>query len=146
MESERRYVSDRKDGPEGAPHILFADDEPPMRELVRCALEAKGYRVTTCCHAREAMGFFREHHDEIDLVIIDMLMPGMSGLDALKLMKSIDPTIRVILSSAYVPDQESDDVMLHGFADFLHKPFKTEDLAGIVARHVGLQAEVTDDA
>ena len=146
MTSQHTYVSDRKARPEGTPHILFVDDEPAMRELVQCALGDKGYRVTTCCHTREAMGFFREHHDQIDLVVMDMLMPGMSGLDALKLMKNIDPTVRVVLSSAYVPDQDSDDVMLHGFTDFLHKPFHTGELVAMVARHVSRQAEITDDA
>ena len=146
MKVRGTYVPDSKGQPQGTHHVLVVDDEPPMRELFRCSLEGVGYRVTTCSHVREAIAFYREHHDDVDLVIVDMLMPGMSGLDALKLMKSIVPTVRVVLSSAYVPDQEFDDVMLHGFTDFLHKPFKTGDLLDLVARHVAGQAEITDDA
>ena len=146
MEPRHTYVSDRQSGPQGAPHILFVDDEPGLRKLVRHSLQGCGYRVTTCSHTEEAIAFYRDHHDDVDLVIVDMLMPGMSGLDAMKRMKGIDPDVRVVLSSAYVPDQESEDVMLHGFVDSLPKPFETDELCDLVARHVGGQAEVPDGA
>jgi len=145
MQARDSYVSDRRGRPKGSPHVLFVDDEPQMRQVVRSSLEGAGYRVTTCSHATEAMAFYREHHHDVDLVIVDMLMPGMSGLDALKRMKSVDPEARIVLASAYVPDQDSDDVMLHGFTDFLHKPFRTADLVAMAARYTGSQAEVVDE-
>ncbi len=146
MDTRQTYVSDREPEPAGTGHVLYVDDEDSLRMLAKRSLEQRGYRVTTCSHATEAIRLYRESHDEIDLVILDMLMPGMTGLDALTAMRRSNPEIRAVLSSAYVPSPEADDVCLHGFVDFLPKPFETEGLAAMVARHLAAPTEVADEA
>ena len=146
METRQTYVSDRQPEPGRKAHVLYVDDEIALRRLAECSLGERGYRVTTCSHATEGIGLYRENHDDIDLVILDMLMPGMTGLDALAAMRGINPKIRAVLSSAYVPGQDADDVCMHGFADFLPKPFEPEDLIAMVARHVAAPAELADEA
>lgn len=145
MDTRQEYVSDREPESVGKAHILFVDDEAMLRQLVRDSLESEGYRVTTSSHAKAAIELYRRNHDDIDLVILDMLMPGMSGLDALTAMKLSNPDVRAVLSSAYVPGQDSDDVQMHGFVDFLPKPFETHDLVALVTRLADDPAETSGE-
>jgi len=144
MDSRQGYVSDREAESAGKAHILFVDDEITLRQLVQDSLESEGYRVTTSSHAKAAIELYRQNHGDIDLVILDLLMPGMSGLDALTAMKASNPEVRAVLSSAYVPGQDSDDVQMHGFVDFLPKPFETHDLVSLVTRLADTPAEAND--
>ena len=146
MEMRDAYVSDAPGRPGEAPHVLFVDDEPGIRNLVQLSLRNAGYRVTICSHAEQAIDVYRDRHGDVDLVIVDMLMPGMSGLDALNRMKEINPDVRVVLSSVHVPGRESEDVIMHGFVDFLPKPFKPAELLDMLTRLVSGQAEVADGA
>jgi len=146
MAAPQEYVSDREPDPAGKAHILFVDDEIALRQLVRESLESKGFRVTTSSHAKAAIELYRQNHGDIDLVILDMLMPGMSGLDALAAMKMSNPNVRAVLSSAYVPGQDCGDVQMHGFVDFLPKPFKTRELVALVTRLAEPPAEASGES
>ena len=117
-------------------HILIVDDEAPILGLVRRIFTFEGYSVTTCARGAEAVEVYSKLHDEIDLVILDMVMPEMNGIETLRQLKQIDPTVRVILCSAFVPDFDGRTVAAEGFVGFIAKPFKVDDLLAIVDLHM----------
>ena len=79
--------------------ILLVDDEENIRIVHRAEFEDAGYQVVTAANGEEGLAKFKE--EKPDLVILDILMPGMSGVEALRKMKMLDSTVPVILSSAY---------------------------------------------
>ena len=101
--------------------ILIADDEPSLRELMEATLTRAGYTVIVAIDGEEAISKFSEHGPEIDLVIMDMSMPKMDGVDAMERLGEIDSTVPVILISGYseIPKKWNGRPP----AAFLNKPF-----------------------
>ncbi len=109
--------------------ILLVDDEEVITDVSREILETLGYRVMIARSGREAIGIYRENKDSIDLVIMDMIMPQMSGGEAFDILKSINPDIKVILSSGYSLKGQATKIMERGCQAFLQKPFSIKDLS-----------------
>ena len=117
-------------------HILVVDDESSIRKLAKRILTAKGYSVTTCRSGVEATEVYSKLHDEIDLVTLDMVMPDMNGLETLRRLKQIDPTVRVILCSAFIPDFDGHTVATEGFVGLIAKPFNIANFLAMVDLHM----------
>lgn len=117
------------DLPMGTETILFVDDEAVILEVNRDILEFLGYRVFTASSGYEAVDIYREKQNEIDLVIQDMVMPGMNGAETFQALKEINPAVKVILASGYVMNRQIGVVMQQGCRAFMQKPFRLEDLA-----------------
>jgi PAS domain S-box-containing protein len=111
--------------------ILVVDDEPMIRELLLNVLESAGYKVFECEDGEQAVELFRERFREIDLVILDLTMPKMSGQETFLQMQLIDPTARVLLSSGYSND---DIAMMEGVLGMLPKPYRPAELLKTVAQ------------
>jgi len=122
--------------PRGTGRILVVDDEPSVRNFVQTSMEHLGYTVSTCSHGAEGVEYYRSGHEEIDLVILDLIMPKMSGQDAFREMKKIDPDVRVLVSSGFSHSQESTQMLDEGARALLSKPFKIAELAEAVAQHI----------
>jgi len=105
--------------------------------LTKCILARNGYRVTTCGGGAKAVDVYSRLHDEIDLVILDMIMPKMNGVETLHQLKQIDPTVRAILCSAFIPDFKGHTVTNEGFVGLISKPFQIDDLLTIIDLHMG---------
>ena len=118
-----------QDLPMGTETILFVDDEEVILEVNRDILEYLGYRVLTAGSGYEAIDIYRERQNEIDLVIQDMVMPGMNGAETFHALKRLNPAIKVILASGYVMNRQIAAVMQQGCRAFMQKPFRLEDLA-----------------
>ena len=116
-------------------HILVVDDDMPILKMAECILTDEGYRVTTCSSGAGAVEVYSKLHDEIDLVILDMVMPEMSGIETLRHLKLIDPTVRAILCSAFIPDLDGQAIAAEGFVSFIAKPFNTDDLLALAELH-----------
>ena len=114
---------------EGRETILLVDDEEIIVELGRDMLEAMGYRVLTARDGKEAVEIYKDNKDEIDLVILDMVMPRMAGGKAYDKMKEIDPNVKVLLSSGYSMDSEAKEILARGCDAFIQKPFGMEGLS-----------------
>lgn len=114
-------VEEMKHGKEEA--ILLVDDETIILDVGKDMLKTLGYKVFLGSGGNEAIEIYRENSNKIDLVILDMIMPGMSGGETYKVLKSINPDIKVILSSGYNIGGEAAEIMKHGFNDFIQKPF-----------------------
>jgi CheY-like chemotaxis protein len=129
--TEKIEDADRRDR-----HILVVDDEKAIRGLAERILKAKGYRVTTCNGGTQAVDVYSKLADQIDLVILDMLMPDMTGLETLRQLKETDPSVRAILCSGFVPDLIGKSVANAGFVGFIAKPFEMNELLELAERHV----------
>ncbi len=123
--------------PPGRGRILLVDDQEPVREVARDMLEALGYEVVTAADGLEGVSRYRDLWREIDLVILDMVMPNMSGGDCFRRMKEINPKARVVLSSGYSMDGAIQEVMNEGILAFIQKPYRLEDLSRVVGTAVG---------
>ena len=123
--------------PRGRGRILLVDDQETVREVARDMLEALGYEVITASDGLEGVSRYRDLWREIDLVIVDMVMPNLSGGDCFRRMKEINPRTRVILSSGYSMEGAIQDVMNEGILAFIQKPYRLEELSRVVGTAVG---------
>ena len=92
-------------------------------------LEAMGYQVLIAKEADEALKLYQEKQDGIDLVLLDMVMPGMGGGEAYDRLKKVDPGVKVLLSSGYSIDGEASEIMNRGCNGFIQKPFSMKELS-----------------
>lgn len=124
----------------GSARILLVDDEPVLRELGCDMLQGLGYQIETCEDGQTAVDYYREHWRQIDLVILDMMMPRLDGHQAFKIMHDINPDIRAILSSGYSINGKAQSIMDEGVKAFVNKPFSRKDLAGAVEEVLGMRS------
>ena len=113
---------------EGLETILVAEDEDIMRDLLVEMLDSGGYQVITAENGREALDIYQNRAREIDLVILDMMMPELDGPTAFRQLKKINPEVKVLLSSGYNEDEQSQDILNEGVLGFLQKPYGISDL------------------
>lgn len=114
--------------------ILVVDDNESVREMIALILDNEGCEVLTAEDGVAAVAFYRENWREIDVVILDLMMPQMSGLDAYRSMKIINPDVRAIISSGCGADEYAQEASLEGIHVFLPKPFTRERLLEAIAR------------
>jgi CheY-like chemotaxis protein len=112
----------------GAGRVLLADDEEDVRGVVHAMLETLGYEVIEARDGLEAVEIFRRRAAEIDLVILDLVMPRLTGEAALGQMRQIAPAVPAILVSGYDESGRIREIVAAGFGGFLQKPFRRQDL------------------
>jgi PAS domain S-box-containing protein len=120
--------------PKGDGKILFIDDEAELAKMGRMMLESLGYSVVSCADSTEAVEEFLENPGQYDLVITDMTMPGMTGLDVTHAVLRVNPKIPVILCTGYseiIDDMKAKQV---GVREFLMKPIPMNTLATAVRK------------
>jgi PAS domain S-box-containing protein len=108
--------------------ILAVDDEEVIREFVQESMEFYGYRVITAASGEEALEIYRQSAAEIEVILLDISMPGMGGLKCLEELLKINPEVRVIMASGYFADGLEDDRLQQGASAVLNKPFRVEAL------------------
>jgi CheY-like chemotaxis protein len=114
---------------EGTETILLVDDEAGVLAVSRDMLETLGYRVYATGSGQEAVAVYMEKGDEIDLVILDMIMPGISGGETFNRLRLLNPEVRVLLSSGYSFNDQAQKILDLGCRGFLQKPFRLHDLS-----------------
>jgi len=124
----------------GTGHILLVDDEGIVRGFAATALRSLGYSVALSADGIEAVEHFRDHCHDIDLVILDLIMPKLSGPDTFKELKLIDPDVRVLISSGFSRKETTDALLDAGAMGLLSKPFRIDELSQMVARYIRTQA------
>jgi PAS domain S-box-containing protein len=107
----------------GSETVLLVDDEEMVLEVGRELLHRLGYTVLLARSGEEAMRTYRERREEIDLVVLDMVMPGMGGGETFDALKGIDSDVRVLLSSGYSENDRGRDIIARGCCGFIQKPF-----------------------
>ena len=116
-----------------APLILVAEDEDSNYELVRIVL-AKTYRLMRAHNGIEAVTICEDEHP--DLILMDMRMPDMGGLDATRIIKEVNHEIPIVALSAYAFDENVREARAAGCNEFLAKPFRVEDLLDVVHKYI----------
>jgi CheY-like chemotaxis protein len=103
--------------------ILLVDDEPINLDVTGELLKSLDYQVYLAASGREALAVFMEKKEEIALVILDMVMPGISGSETFDRLRKIDPGVRIIISSGYNLTDQVQQLIERGCNGFLQKPF-----------------------
>jgi two-component system, cell cycle sensor histidine kinase and response regulator CckA len=117
-----------------APTILLAEDQALLRELGQTILSQAGYKVVTAPGESELRSLLSDYPEAVDLLLTDVLMPGLSGQELAHLARKRWPEIRVIYMSGY-PDHELENLL--GDAAFLQKPFTPSELMAKVKELIG---------
>ena len=113
-------------------HVLVADDEEEIRKILRNILEKEGYKVVTVPDGLQAME--KINFDTPDVVLLDVRMPGLNGMDILKRIKAIDGNLPVVLITAYADTHQAVEAMKEGAYDYLAKPFDNHEVVWITNR------------
>jgi PAS domain S-box-containing protein len=112
--------------------ILLVDDEPLLRKTGARMLESLGCRVVLAEDGREGVERFNENHEELALVLLDMVMPNMGGQAAFEAMRAIDDRVPIILCSGYAADAAVRAMLAQGLAGFLAKPYRLAQLTELL--------------
>jgi two-component system cell cycle sensor histidine kinase/response regulator CckA len=113
----------------GRETILLVDDEKMVIEVSRELLESLGYQVYAAGSGQEAIAVYMEKRSEIDLVILDMIMPGISGGETFDRLREINSGIRVLLSSGYSINGQAQEILDRGCNGFIQKPYRLEEFS-----------------
>jgi CheY-like chemotaxis protein len=109
--------------------LLLVDDEDKIIDVTSEILKTLGYKVLVAKSGSVAIDIYKEKQKEIDLVILDMIMPVMSGDETFDALKAINPQVKVILSSGYSIDGQATKIMDKGCRCFIQKPYKIVDIS-----------------
>ena len=130
--SEKEVMEEKKpagDTLKGFETVLFVDDESMVTEVSEGLLELLGYKVFIAKSGKEAIKIYKEKKDRIDIVMLDMIMPEMSGGETYDRMKDINPKVKVLLSSGYSINGQATGILDRGCNGFIQKPFKIKKLS-----------------
>jgi CheY-like chemotaxis protein len=114
--------------PKGTETILLVDDEESIRDVAQQALVNFGYKVLTASSGEQALEILADNPGKIDLVVMDLGMPGMGGHRCLQELLRMDPAMKVIIASGYSADNHVKRSLEHGAVDYLSKPYLLVDL------------------
>ena len=123
--------------PGKALNILVVDDEEMVRELGCDILTSMDHSVISAADGQEAVDLYRDKWEEINLVVLDMVMPRLSGHETFVEMKRINPKIKAILASGYSLNDESQAILNEGVLAFVQKPFDQSSLMASIQRVMG---------
>jgi PAS domain S-box-containing protein len=130
--SEKEVIDEQKPHDEtiiGKETVLLVDDESMILDVGEEMLQALGYKVLLARSGKEAIEAYKTNKNEIDLVILDMIMPDMSGGETFDQMRDISPHIKVLLSSGYSLEGQATEILNRGCDGFIQKPFNMKDLS-----------------
>ena len=113
----------------GKETLLIVDDEKSVLEVSQEMLETLGYTALMAKGGREAVEMYQAHKENIDLVILDMIMPDMGGGETYDELKGINPQVKVLLSSGYSINGQASEILKRGCDGFIQKPFDVKDLS-----------------
>ncbi len=117
--------------------VLLVDDEEMILDVGTEFLKLMGYRVVIAENGTQALQLYEEKRDEIALVILDMVMPDMTGGDCFDKLRDMNPTVKVLLSSGYSVDGQASKILDRGCNGFIQKPFKIEHLSKKIREILG---------
>jgi signal transduction histidine kinase/CheY-like chemotaxis protein len=131
--SEKKFVKAERELPaeilQGEETLLFVDDEDMIIDVGKPMLEKMGYKVFIAHDGKEAIEVYNKNKGDIDMVVLDMIMPDMGGSEAYDRLKQINPSIKVLLSSGYSIDGLASEILKRGCDGFIQKPFHMKELS-----------------
>jgi two-component system, cell cycle sensor histidine kinase and response regulator CckA len=112
----------------GRETVLVVDDEEPIRDLVVDMLYRSGYTALTASDGERAVKLYRAERERIDLVILDIIMPGMGGIRCLEEILRVKPSARVLVATGIATEESAKDCMAAGARGFLSKPYRSSEM------------------
>lgn len=113
----------------GSETVLLIDDEEMITEVTETLLQKMGYRVVTAKSGEVAIKIYEAHQNQIDIVILDMVMPDMSGGSTYDRLKALNPEAKDILSNGYSIDGQASEILNRGCDGFIQKPYKMREIS-----------------
>jgi DNA-binding response OmpR family regulator len=112
--------------------VLIVDDEENQRRTLAIGLRLEGFDVTVAGTAREALDVMREASPQFDLALLDLMMPGLNGLELARQIRTLHPGVRVVLSSAYHLSARQVERADCGAVGFVPKPYRLAELSSFL--------------
>lgn len=108
--------------------VLIAEDEAAIREIIAITLQRAGYEVTEACDGEQALLTYTELPNQFDVVLLDIMMPNMDGLEVCKRLRKISSTVGIIMLTAKTQEMDKVSGLLMGADDYITKPFSPSEL------------------
>ena len=141
VSSDKKEDSGITDGTESMQRlqgcVLVIEDEPDVREVVSDMLNDIGVKTIAAASGEEGIEFFEAHPGEVNLVLLDLSMPGMGGKETFRRLKAMQPGLKIILSSGYSHHEVREDFHQLVLDGFIQKPYRYESLEELVQTHLG---------
>lgn len=118
----------------GSGTVLVVDDEPMILAFSKEGLKRLGYEVLTAADGQQACEVFQSHSGRIDIALLDLVMPGVTGLETCRRLREIKPSLKVILTSGYASAEVVREARLAGAVGFIGKPYSLEELSAALRR------------
>ncbi len=109
--------------------ILVVDDEPTILDITTSMLHEMGYKTITATNGKQALEIYNSQEDEIDIILTDMVMPEMDGLQLCKELSNNHSDVKILVMTGYPLEMKNEELLNIGIIDFMHKPLSFEQLA-----------------
>jgi CheY-like chemotaxis protein len=120
------------------PGILIADDLPIILTVLKFELESRGFNVWLAVDGEDAVDLYRSHHNEIDLVLLDVQMPGLDGPHTLEALQRLNPDVIACFMTGNAGRYTKEDLLNRGATLIFSKPFRTAEIAALLERVVSV--------
>ena len=120
--------------PTGSEALLLVDDEKEIVELNQKTLEKLGYHVSTCSNGKAALRIIKRNLKQFDLVLTDMTMPGISGMQMAREIAELNPDIPVIIGTGHSDTINREEALAMGIKEFYYKPLSTDRLVRLIRK------------
>ncbi|MBL7180086.1 MAG: response regulator [Desulfobacterales bacterium] len=130
--SEKVFIKEEEFAEElskGSETVLLVDDEQMIIDVGSQLLEKLGYKVYSAESGKAALKIYKENKDDIDIVILDVIMPGMNGGETYDRLKALNVDVKVLLSSGYGVNRQINEILARGCNEFIQKPFNMKQLS-----------------
>lgn len=117
--------------------VLVVDDEPMLKELARQVLRRFGFTVLTAGGGDEAIALYERHRDEVGVVLLDMVMPHMTGKTVFHRIREMNPNAKIIISSGFSRDHDAEELLNCGAVAYVQKPYRLTELVDIINEVMG---------
>ena len=117
--------------------VLIVEDEEHIRIVFHDALHDIGVRVVGAASGEDGVEMYRRHKDEVSLVVLDLSLPGISGEETFKLLKEINPGVKVVVSSGFPHEDVTKKFSGTGVAGYLQKPYNWATLTESMGKFLG---------
>lgn len=121
---------------EGNGLVLVVEDEPIMRKIAVKVLKSSGFDVITAEDGCAGINLFKKHHQDIILVLLDMVLPKKQGKDVYIEMKNINPDVNVLLNTGFSKDKQVTELFHLGVKHFIEKPYKLDELSDAIHKAI----------
>ena len=108
--------------------VLIAEDESAIREIIAITLKRAGYEVTEACDGQQALMLYNEKEGDFDVVLLDIMMPNIDGLEVCKRLRAVSGTVGIIMLTAKTQEMDKVSGLLMGADDYITKPFSPSEL------------------